>query len=100
MEKFKSQGGAFVHEFCDHGTRADCRRNNPQGQPCRKVGDHSQGHYQYLKILFDLLVYVDLLCIRRLLICMVLCAKHGTVCQALPCTKLTQPGIIYKACIK
>lgn len=37
VEKFKSQGGAFVHEFCDHGTRADCRRNNPQGQPCRKV---------------------------------------------------------------
>ena len=43
MEKFKSQGGAFVHEFCDHGTRADCRRNNPQCQPCRKVGDYSQG---------------------------------------------------------
>lgn len=37
VEKFKSQGGAFVHEFCDHGTRGDCRRNNPQGQPCRKV---------------------------------------------------------------
>ncbi|XP_067053028.1 N6-adenosine-methyltransferase catalytic subunit-like isoform X2 [Acropora muricata] len=37
VEKFKSQGGAFVHEFCDHGTRADCRRNNPQRQPCRKV---------------------------------------------------------------
>lgn len=37
VEKFKSQGGAFVHEFCDHGTRADCRKNNPQGQPCRKV---------------------------------------------------------------
>lgn len=37
VEKFKSQGGAFVHKFCDHGTRADCRRNNPQRQPCRKV---------------------------------------------------------------
>ena len=37
VEKFKSQGGAFVHEFCDHGTRGDCRKNNPQGQPCRKV---------------------------------------------------------------
>ncbi|XP_068701362.1 N6-adenosine-methyltransferase subunit METTL3-like isoform X1 [Montipora capricornis] len=37
VEKFKSQGGAFVHEFCDHGTRGDCIRNNPQGQPCRKV---------------------------------------------------------------
>ncbi|RMX43063.1 hypothetical protein pdam_00015271 [Pocillopora damicornis] len=37
VEKFKSQGGAFVHEFCDHGTREDCRKNNPRGQPCRKV---------------------------------------------------------------
>ncbi|XP_020622205.1 N6-adenosine-methyltransferase subunit METTL3-like [Orbicella faveolata] len=37
VEKFKSQGGAFVHEFCDHGTRGDCRKNNPQSQPCRKV---------------------------------------------------------------
>lgn len=37
VEKFKSQGGAFVHEFCDHGTRGDCRKNNPQVQPCRKV---------------------------------------------------------------
>lgn len=37
VEKFKSQGGAFVHEFCDHGTRGECRKNNPQVQPCRKV---------------------------------------------------------------
>lgn len=37
VEKFKSQGGAFVHEFCDHGTREDCKKNNPRSQPCRKV---------------------------------------------------------------
>ncbi|XP_031561596.1 N6-adenosine-methyltransferase subunit METTL3-like [Actinia tenebrosa] len=36
LEKFKSQGGAFVHEFCESGTRADCQKNKP-GQICKKV---------------------------------------------------------------
>ncbi|XP_048576672.1 N6-adenosine-methyltransferase subunit METTL3 isoform X2 [Nematostella vectensis] len=36
-QKFKSQGGAFVHEFCEHGTHEDCRKNKKHGQPCKKV---------------------------------------------------------------
>lgn len=59
VEKFKSQGGAFVHEFCDHGTRADCRRNNPQRQPCRKVCDFWNGK---LLIIF-LLYFYNLICL-------------------------------------
>lgn len=29
VEKFKSQGGAQVMEFCPHGTRAECERHSP-----------------------------------------------------------------------
>lgn len=29
VEKFKSQGGAQVMEFCPHGTRAECARHSP-----------------------------------------------------------------------
>lgn len=29
VEKFKSQGGAQVMEFCPHGTRAECERQQP-----------------------------------------------------------------------
>ncbi len=37
MEKFKSQGGANVQEFCEHGTREECRRNRNSGDVCKKV---------------------------------------------------------------
>lgn len=30
VEKFKSEGGAQVMEFCPHGTRAECERQQPQ----------------------------------------------------------------------
>lgn len=29
VEKFKSEGGAQVMEFCPHGTRAECERQQP-----------------------------------------------------------------------
>ncbi|KXJ16420.1 N6-adenosine-methyltransferase 70 kDa subunit [Exaiptasia diaphana] len=36
VAKFRSQGGAFVHEFCEHGTRAECQKNKPT-ETCKKV---------------------------------------------------------------
>ena len=38
MEKFKSQGGTSVKEFCPYGTRDECRRNNSDKERCSKVG--------------------------------------------------------------
>ncbi|XP_046841712.1 N6-adenosine-methyltransferase catalytic subunit-like [Xenia sp. Carnegie-2017] len=35
VEKFKSQGGANVQEFCEHGTRDDCKKN--RNGVCKKV---------------------------------------------------------------
>ena len=37
MEKFKSQGGTSVKEFCPYGTRDECRRNNTEKERCTKV---------------------------------------------------------------
>ncbi|XP_028410139.1 N6-adenosine-methyltransferase catalytic subunit-like [Dendronephthya gigantea] len=37
VEKFKSQGGANVQEFCEHGTREECKRNRSSGDNCKKV---------------------------------------------------------------
>lgn len=38
-ERFRSQGGAQVMEFCPHGTRAECQRENgPKPlRPCKKL---------------------------------------------------------------
>ncbi|XP_049879979.1 N6-adenosine-methyltransferase subunit METTL3 isoform X2 [Pectinophora gossypiella] len=36
-DKFKSQGGAQVMEFCPHGTRAECGRAAAAGAACRKL---------------------------------------------------------------
>ncbi|XP_052742796.1 N6-adenosine-methyltransferase subunit METTL3 [Bicyclus anynana] len=39
-DKFKSQGGAQVMEFCPHGTRAECARAlkaSAGGEPCKKL---------------------------------------------------------------
>ena len=41
MEKFKSQGGTSVKEFCPYGTRDECRRNNTDKERCTKVGNKS-----------------------------------------------------------
>lgn len=37
VEKFKSQGGANVQEFCEHGTREECKKNRNSGDICKKV---------------------------------------------------------------
>eukprot|EP00794_Sanderia_malayensis_P018608 gene18608-20484_t len=37
MEKFKSQGGKSVKEFCPYGTRDECRRNNTDKEKCTKL---------------------------------------------------------------
>lgn len=37
VEKFKSQGGANVQEFCEHGTREDCKKIRNSGHICKKV---------------------------------------------------------------
>jgi mRNA (2'-O-methyladenosine-N6-)-methyltransferase len=37
VEKFKSQGGANVQEFCEHGTREECKRNRAISDVCKKV---------------------------------------------------------------
>lgn len=37
VEKFKSQGGANVQEFCEHGTREECKKNRNTGYICKKV---------------------------------------------------------------
>ena len=37
VEKFKSQGGANVQEFCEDGTREECKRNRSTGDICKKV---------------------------------------------------------------
>eukprot|EP00795_Rhopilema_esculentum_P001119 gene1119-15459_t len=37
MEKFKSQGGTSVKEFCPYGTRDECRRNNTEKERCTKL---------------------------------------------------------------
>ncbi|XP_052816907.1 N6-adenosine-methyltransferase subunit METTL3-like isoform X2 [Mya arenaria] len=36
MERFKSQGGAQLQEFCQFGTREECRISQP-GQACKKL---------------------------------------------------------------
>ena len=36
-EKFRSQGGAQVQEFCSFGTKEECRRSNPNPQACDKL---------------------------------------------------------------
>jgi len=37
MEKFKSQGGTSVKEFCPYGTRDECRKNNSDKERCSKL---------------------------------------------------------------
>ena len=37
VEKFRSQGGAMVREFCSYGTRDECDRSNMERRRCRKV---------------------------------------------------------------
>ncbi|XP_037080726.1 N6-adenosine-methyltransferase catalytic subunit-like [Pollicipes pollicipes] len=37
-ERFRSQGGAQVQEYCRHGTREDCDRSNKENEnPCSKL---------------------------------------------------------------
>jgi len=36
-EKFRSQGGAMVREFCPYGTRDECYRSNTEKGRCKKV---------------------------------------------------------------
>lgn len=36
-ERFRSQGGAQVMEFCPHGTKAECQRNIGEGNECKKL---------------------------------------------------------------
>lgn len=37
MEKFKSQGGAMVKEFCQYGTQDECNKYHERGRKCPKV---------------------------------------------------------------
>lgn len=37
VEKFKSQGGTSVREFCPHGTKSDCRKVSTNNLPCEKL---------------------------------------------------------------
>jgi mRNA (2'-O-methyladenosine-N6-)-methyltransferase len=37
VEKFKSQGGASVKEFCPYGTKDDCRKMNGENVVCEKL---------------------------------------------------------------
>jgi len=36
-EKFRSQGGAMVREFCPYGTRDECYRSNAEKSRCKKL---------------------------------------------------------------
>lgn len=36
-ERFRSQGGAQVMEFCPHGTKAECQRNMGANKQCKKL---------------------------------------------------------------
>ena len=47
MEKFKSQGGTSVKEFCPYGTRDECRRNNTERERCTKVDMPIYISYEY-----------------------------------------------------
>ncbi|XP_006001301.1 N6-adenosine-methyltransferase subunit METTL3 [Latimeria chalumnae] len=37
VEKFRSRGRAQVQEFCDHGTKEDCMKENCASRPCKKL---------------------------------------------------------------
>jgi len=37
MEKFKSEGGAMVREFCPYGTKEECKVNNADKSRCKKL---------------------------------------------------------------
>ncbi|XP_060574782.1 N6-adenosine-methyltransferase catalytic subunit-like, partial [Ruditapes philippinarum] len=37
MERFKSQGGAQLQEFCQFGTKEECLKLNQASQPCTKL---------------------------------------------------------------
>ncbi|XP_078607797.1 N(6)-adenosine-methyltransferase catalytic subunit METTL3-like isoform X1 [Branchiostoma floridae x Branchiostoma japonicum] len=37
VEKFKSQGGAQVQEFCPHGTKEECRKERRANHACNKL---------------------------------------------------------------
>ena len=50
VEKFRSQGGAMVREFCPYGTRDECDRSNTEKRRCKKVKR---------KVVFTLFNYVQ-----------------------------------------
>ncbi|XP_078688081.1 N(6)-adenosine-methyltransferase catalytic subunit METTL3-like [Branchiostoma floridae x Branchiostoma belcheri] len=37
VEKFKSQGGAQVQEFCPHGTKEECRKERRENHACNRL---------------------------------------------------------------
>jgi len=36
-DRFRTAGGSKLKEFCRHGTKEDCIKLNPEGQPCQKI---------------------------------------------------------------
>ncbi|EAA08196.5 AGAP002895-PA [Anopheles gambiae str. PEST] len=44
VEKFKSQGGAQVMEFCPHGTRIECMRSSEASPESKEPSDSKKAH--------------------------------------------------------
>lgn len=53
IEKFKSQGGAQVMEFCPHGTRAECERQQPSPTTISDDEDEIGGESNAIKSTVD-----------------------------------------------
>ena len=59
VEKFRSQGGAQLKEFCQFGTTEECMKTNGTSKPCDKlhfkkiIHKHTDGTRLRLHINFD-----------------------------------------------
>ncbi len=57
VEKFRSQGGAQVKEFCQFGTAEECMKTNGTQQPCDKlhfkkiIHKHTDGKLAFIILL-------------------------------------------------
>lgn len=56
VEKFKSQGGAQVMEFCPHGTKAECDRHTPDELLDDKPSDVDRIHEKCYKLHFKKII--------------------------------------------
>jgi mRNA (2'-O-methyladenosine-N6-)-methyltransferase len=54
VEKFRSQGGGSVQEFCQYGTKEECTQNKETKEDCKKlhfrkiIRKHTDGKFPHV----------------------------------------------------